>query len=112
MSAPRFRPALDAIRAFQPTGRVTPPGELLRLLAANESPYPPPGAVVRAIPEQALGINRYPATGCGALLAEISARLGVPADSVAAGCGSVGATQMLLGAVAEPGVEIVYANPS
>jgi histidinol-phosphate aminotransferase len=112
MSAPRFRPALDAIRAFQPSGRVTPPGELLRLLAANESPYPPPDAVVRAIHEQALGVNRYPDNGCGALLAEISAHLGVPADSVVAGCGSVGATQMLLAAVAEPGVEIVYADPS
>lgn len=65
--------------------------------------------MVKAIEEAALDVNRYPDNNCVALTAEISARFGVAEDEIAVGCGSVGVSQMLLEAVAEPGAEVMYA---
>jgi histidinol-phosphate aminotransferase len=57
----------------------------------------------------AAGANRYPDNGAVALTEAIAHRYGVPTTHVAVGCGSVGVTQQLLTAAAEPGAEVLYA---
>ncbi|MFD6925123.1 histidinol-phosphate transaminase [Streptomyces sp. NPDC059944] len=106
---PRIRSALDKLVSFKQSRSVRSPEGHTFPLAANESPYEPIPAVVQAIHEAALGINRYPDNGCADLISEISARFAVPEDDVAVGCGSVGVSRMLLEAVAEPGGEVLYA---
>ncbi|MFJ9078326.1 histidinol-phosphate transaminase [Streptomyces sp. NPDC102278] len=109
MPEPTFRSVLDRLVNFKPGAPVRSPEGRTYPLAANESPYGPLPAVVKAIEEAALGVHRYPDNNCVELTAEISARFGVAEDEIAVGCGSVGVSQMLLEAVAEPGTEVMYA---
>ena len=106
---PRFRPVLDGFVAYKP-GRVpsSPDGRSFKL-ASNESPFGPLPSVVEVIATAAGDVNRYPDNGAQTLIAAISARFGVPAEHIAVGCGSVGVTQQLLGAAAEPGGQVLYA---
>ncbi|RFS86824.1 histidinol-phosphate transaminase [Actinomadura spongiicola] len=108
-TTPRFRSVLDRFVAYKP-GKVamSPEGRSFKL-SSNESPHGPLPSVVDAIGEAAKNVNRYPDNNATALTEAIAAHYGVPADHVAVGCGSVGMTQMLLEAVAEPGAEVVYA---
>ncbi|WP_329185295.1 histidinol-phosphate transaminase [Streptomyces sp. NBC_01428] len=106
---PRIRSALDRLVSFKQGQSPRSPEGHAFPLSANESPYEPIPAVVRAIQEAALGVNRYPDNTCADLISEISSRFAVPEDSIAVGCGSVGVSQMLLEAVAEPGGEVLYA---
>jgi histidinol-phosphate aminotransferase len=107
--SPRFRPVLDQFAAYKP-GRLPsgPDGRAFKL-SSNESPYGPLPSVVKVITEAVTSINRYPDNGATELTEAIADRFGVPAAHVAVGCGSVGVTQQLLAAVAEPGAEVVYA---
>ncbi|MET7679217.1 histidinol-phosphate transaminase [Streptomyces sp. NPDC005423] len=105
---PRFRSVLDRMVSYRPSTAPPAPGPTYRL-AANESPYGPPDAVLAAIGRAAAQANLYPDNGCSALTGEIAERFGVGADQVAVGCGSVGVAQTLMAAVAEPGAEVVYA---
>ncbi|MFI1026989.1 histidinol-phosphate transaminase [Streptomyces sp. NPDC020951] len=107
-----FRSVLDAIAGYRPSSPVRSPDGRSYQLAANESADEPLPAVVRAIAEAALTVNRYPDNSCAELIAGISGAFGLPEDAVAVGCGSVAVTQMLLAAVAEPGVEVLYARRS
>ncbi|WRZ89686.1 histidinol-phosphate transaminase [Streptomyces sp. NBC_01007] len=106
---PRIRSAFDKLVSYKQGKSVRSPEGHAFPLSANESPYEPIPAVVQAIQEAALGINRYPDNSCADLISEISARFAVPEDTIAVGCGSVGVSQMLLEAVAEPGGEVLYA---
>jgi histidinol-phosphate aminotransferase len=106
---PRFRSVLDRFAAYKPGKTVVSPGGRSYKLSSNESPFGPLPSVLEAIGEAARRVNRYPDNNGTALVEAISARFGVPADHVAVGCGSVGVTQMLLEAVAEPGTEVLYA---
>jgi histidinol-phosphate aminotransferase len=106
---PRFRSVIDRIVSYRPSAPVRSPLGHSYQLSANESPYPPLPSVLEAINRAALEANRYPDNACAELIAEISARFAVPEDAVAVGCGSVGVTQMLLEAVAEPGAQVLYA---
>jgi histidinol-phosphate aminotransferase len=54
-------------------------------------------------------VNRYPDNGAADLTEAIARRHGVPPQHIAVGCGSVGVTQQLLAAAAEPGTEVLYA---
>jgi histidinol-phosphate aminotransferase len=107
--SPRFRPVLDQFTGYKP-GRVPsgPDGRTFKL-SSNESPYGPLPSVVKVIAEAANNVNRYPDNGAAELTDAIAQRFDVPASDVAVGCGSVGVTQQLLAAVAEPGAEVVYA---
>ncbi|GAA4618573.1 histidinol-phosphate transaminase [Actinoallomurus liliacearum] len=107
--SPRFRSVLDDYVAYKP-GKVarSPEGRSFKL-SSNESPYGPLPSVLTAIGEAGGLVNRYPDNGCVALIEAIAERFGVPPEHVAVGCGSVGVAQMLLEAVGEPGVEVVYA---
>jgi histidinol-phosphate aminotransferase len=54
-------------------------------------------------------MNRYPDMGSSALYTALSARLGVPANDLAAATGSVALIYQLLSAFCDPGDEVVYA---
>ncbi|WP_149260527.1 histidinol-phosphate transaminase [Actinomadura sp. K4S16] len=108
-TTPRFRSVLDRFVAYKPGKVVVSPEGRSFKLSSNESPHGPLPSVVEAIGEAARNVNRYPDNNATALTEAIASFCGVPADHVAVGCGSVGMTQMLLEAVAEPGAEVVYA---
>src|SRR6185437_10253325 len=110
MSAtPRFRPVLDSYDPCQPGKAPEAPGGRSFKLSSNESPYGPLPSVVAVIAAAASDLNRYPDHGAAELTSALAARLGVPDAHVAVGCGSVGLTQQLLSATAEPGTEVTYA---
>jgi histidinol-phosphate aminotransferase len=77
-------------------------------LASNEVPYGPLPGVVDAIVEAASGVHRYPDMGVVALRDKLAQRLGVPAERVVTGCGSVALAEHLVRATTLPGEEIVY----
>ncbi|RSN64087.1 MULTISPECIES: histidinol-phosphate transaminase [Actinomadura] len=108
-TTPRFRSVLDRFTAYKPGKVVTSPDGRSFKLSSNESPEGPLPSVLDAIADAARNVNRYPDNNATALTEAIAGFCGVPADHVAVGCGSVGVSQMLLEAVAEPGAEIVYA---
>ncbi|SNS65135.1 histidinol-phosphate transaminase [Actinomadura mexicana] len=108
-TTPRFRSVLDRFVAYRPGKVVVSPDGRSFKLSSNESPHGPLPSVVEAIGEAARNVNRYPDNNATSLTEAIASFCGVPADHVAVGCGSVGMTQMLLEAVAEPGAEVVYA---
>jgi histidinol-phosphate aminotransferase len=103
--APRFRSVLDSFVSYKPGG-----GEAAAArLCSNESPYGPLPSVLDVIASAAGGLNRYPDNGSAELTHALAERHGVPDAHVAVGCGSVGLTQQLLAATAEPGAEVLYA---
>ncbi|MFV2172580.1 histidinol-phosphate transaminase [Actinomadura sp. LOL_016] len=108
-NTPRFRSVLDRFVAYKPGKVVTSPDGRSFKLSSNESPEGPLPSVLDAIADAARNVNRYPDNNATSLTEAIAGFCGVPADHVAVGCGSVGVSQMLLEAVAEPGAEIVYA---
>ncbi len=106
----RIRPAVSALPAYKPgLPAAGQDGVAAYKLSSNENPYPPlPG--VLAATERALGqMNRYPDLGNAAMAVALGTRLGVPAENLAFGTGSVGVLYHLLAAVCEPGDEVVYA---
>jgi histidinol-phosphate aminotransferase len=107
--SPRFRSVLDEYVAYRPGRTARSPEGRSYKLSSNESPYGPLPSVREVIADAGGLVNRYPDNGCTALIQAIAARYGVPEEHIAVGCGSVGVTQMLLEAVGEPGVEVVYA---
>jgi histidinol-phosphate aminotransferase len=107
--SPRFRPVLDKFAPYQPGKPPSGPGGRFVKLSSNESPFGPLPSVVKIITETAGAVNRYPDNGAAELTEAIAGRFGVPASHIAVGCGSVGVAQQLLEAVAEPGVEVIYA---
>ena len=108
-SSPRFRSILDQFIPYKPGGRVERPDGRAFKLSSNESPYGPLPSVVQVITEASADVNRYPDNGAVALTEAIARRYGIPPTHIAVGCGSVGVTQQLLEAVAEPGGEVLYA---
>ena len=108
-SSPRFRSILDQFIPYKPGGRVEGPDGRAFKLSSNESPYGPLPSVVQVITEASADVNRYPDNGAVALTEAIARRYGIPPTHIAVGCGSVGVTQQLLQAAAEPGGEVLYA---
>lgn len=68
-------------------------------LSSNENPLPPLPAVLDAI-AQTTAVNRYPDPMTTALRTELSAFLGVPAEDIVTGAGSLGALNQILAAFA------------
>ena len=108
-SSPRFRSILDRFAPYRPGVAPAGPDGRSFKLSSNESPFGPLPSVVDVIVAAAGQANRYPDNGSVALTEAIASRFAVPAEHIAVGCGSVGVTQQLLAATAEPGAEIVYA---
>jgi histidinol-phosphate aminotransferase len=107
---PRPRDTIASIPAYVAGKPPTPrPGQQVFKLSSNENPYPPLPGVVEAAEAAVAVMNRYPDMGNTALYAELSDRLGVPIERLAAGTGSVAVLYHLLQAFCDPGDEVVYA---
>lgn len=78
-------------------------------LASNEVPYGPLPGVVEAVHEAMLNSHRYPDMGVVQLRDRLAERLGVAAERIVTGCGSVALAEILVKATCLPGDEIVYA---
>jgi histidinol-phosphate aminotransferase len=95
---------LEALPAYVP-GRS---GSGSVKLSSNEVPYGPLPGVVEAITAAAADTHRYPDMGVCALREAIADRVGVGADRIVTGCGSVALAEHLARAACLPGEEMVY----
>ncbi|WP_427015541.1 histidinol-phosphate transaminase [Pseudarthrobacter sp. P1] len=77
--------------------------------SSNESTVPPSPAVQSAIAAAGAGVNRYPSLFGDRLTAAIAGRLGVPAEQVLAGAGSLPLLAQTLGAYTGAGTDVVHA---
>ncbi|MFD6420500.1 histidinol-phosphate transaminase [Streptomyces sp. NPDC060198] len=113
---PQAPPTSEALTTQQalPTSPNPPDARIQapHALAANENPYPPLPAVQEYLRDFLGTVNRYPDRGATELAGALAERLGVPAERIATGAGSVGVTQHLLQALLRDGGEVVYAWPS
>jgi histidinol-phosphate aminotransferase len=101
----RTRADLASLPSYVP-GR-TIPGAIK--LASNEVSAGPLPSVVKAIADAATAINRYPDSGCTELTGRLADKLGVPADHLAIGCGSVTLCQQLVQATCTENDEVLFA---
>lgn len=85
----------------------SPAPEALARLASNESPFPPLPSVVEAITRRATDVNRYPEPTSATLRARLAAHLGVDADWVTTGAGSVALLWQVAQTFVDAGREIV-----
>ncbi|HEX2144254.1 MAG TPA: histidinol-phosphate transaminase [Glycomyces sp.] len=99
-----LRADLESIPRYVP-GKAIPDAVKL---SSNEVPYGPLPGVVDAITEAAEGVHRYPDLGVVALRGVLAERLGLPADRIVTGTGSVALIGHLMAAIASPGGEVVY----
>jgi histidinol-phosphate aminotransferase len=116
---PRFRSDLAAIRPYVPGRPVEEVAFEIGLrsdeivnLASNESPEGPFPGVVEAAAAVLAGSNRYPDNDNRHLTGALSEFLGVPADHLWFGNGSVALLSHIALAVGGPGTSSVYAWPS
>ncbi|MCP3989129.1 MAG: histidinol-phosphate transaminase [Actinomycetia bacterium] len=113
MSVGRVRPSVAALPAYRP-GKAAVQAEQEHgisnaiKLASNENPYPPAPSVIEAITAAASGVNRYPDHLAVELRHTIASWVGVEAEQVTAGCGSVGLLRQICMAYVDPGDEVVY----
>ncbi|MFC3492218.1 histidinol-phosphate transaminase [Glycomyces rhizosphaerae] len=103
MSDP-LREDLESIPRYVP-GKAIPDAVKL---SSNEVPYGPLPGVVEAVTEAAETVHRYPDLGVVKLRDVLSQRLGLPAERIVTGTGSVALIGHLMQAVARPGSEVVY----
>lgn len=101
---PQLRPAVDALPAYVPGARA---GATSFKLSSNENPFPVHPAVLAAIVDAAQDTNRYPDMHASELCEAIAGMLGVRAEEVVAGNGSVAVLAHVLGAFVDAGDEVV-----
>ncbi|MGH3357347.1 MAG: aminotransferase class I/II-fold pyridoxal phosphate-dependent enzyme, partial [Nocardioidaceae bacterium] len=77
-------------------------------LSSNELPHSPSAAVVDEMAAALPSANRYPSVTNQLLVGRIAATVGVGADRVVVGAGSIAVLQQLLLAVADPGRAAVF----
>jgi histidinol-phosphate aminotransferase len=104
-----IRPEVRALTAYH----VDPAASPVKL-DANESPFAPSPGLEAAIVEafRGLPIHRYPDPEASELRKVLARRLGVPAEQLILGNGSDELIQMLLMAVAGPGVTVMAPVPT
>src|SRR5258705_10085410 len=100
------RADLDNLPEYVPGRSV--PGAIK--LASNEVPYGPLPGVAEAVAEAVASSHRYPDMGAVSLRDTLAQRLGVAADRIATGCGSVALAQHLATATRRDDDEIVFAR--
>ncbi|HEV7171641.1 histidinol-phosphate transaminase [Pedococcus sp.] len=106
----RLRAALDQVPAYVPGKPASAPeGVTAYKVSSNENPYPPLPSVLDVIRDAAGAVNRYPDMAVTALTQALADRLGVPAEHLATGTGSVGVLGQIVQATCDPGDEVVYA---
>jgi histidinol-phosphate aminotransferase len=105
-----LRATLDEIPAYVP-GKAAPAqeGRTTYKLSSNENPYPPLPAVQAVVEQAAASMNRYPDMFATRLVEAIADHLGVPAECVATGTGSVGVLGQIVAATCGEGDEVVFA---
>ncbi len=101
-----LRRALAELPPYVPGARAAV-GAAAYKLSSNENPYPPLPAVMAAIADASVDVNRYPDMYATELVSTIASRLGVADECVVAGCGSVAVLEHVLAAVCEAGDEVV-----
>ncbi|PYF99038.1 histidinol-phosphate aminotransferase [Georgenia satyanarayanai] len=104
----RFRADIDSLPAYVP-GQRPPAGRSAYKLSSNENPFPPSSAVLSAVIDAAADLNRYPDMAATALTAAIAGHVGVDAERVVVGNGSVAVLETVLQAACRPGDEVVHA---
>ncbi len=109
-TSPRLRAALDAVPSYRP-GRPPAPldGVTAFKISSNENPYPPLPSVLAVVADAAARMNRYPDMACAELTAALARYVGVPADCIATGTGSVGVLGQIIQSTCAEGDEVVYA---
>jgi histidinol-phosphate aminotransferase len=100
-----LRAAIAALPAYVPGAR--PTGAAWKL-SSNENPYPPLTSVLAAIQSAATDVNRYPDMYATELVETVAGYVGVDAEQVVVGNGSVAVLQHVLEAVVEPGDEVLF----
>jgi histidinol-phosphate aminotransferase len=106
----RLREALAAVPAYKPGApTVAREGVTAYKISSNENPYPPLPSVLKVVQDAALQMNRYPDMAVTDLTQALARRLGVPAERVATGTGSVGVLGQIIAATCDPGDEVIYA---
>jgi histidinol-phosphate aminotransferase len=107
---PRLRGALAGIPVYRPGAPAQPAdGVAAYKISSNENPYPPLPSVARVIADAVTRVNRYPDAFASGVIAALADRLGVPAEHVVAGTGSVGVLGQVFLATVGAGDEVVYA---
>ncbi|QGH70754.1 histidinol-phosphate transaminase [Pseudactinotalea sp. HY158] len=102
----RLRPALEGLPAYVAGKRAE--GPRVFKLSSNEVAHPPLPAVVAAIADAAVDVNRYGQMAAEDLSADLAERLRVDADAVLAGNGSVALIELVVRSAAADGDEVVY----
>ena len=106
----RLREALAAVPAYKPGGpTVAHEGVTAYKISSNENPYPPLPSVLKVVHDAALQMNRYPDMAVTELTRKLAQQLGVPAEHIATGTGSVGVLGQIIAATCDPGDEVIYA---
>lgn len=98
------RADLDALPSYV-AGRSVP-GAIK--LSSNEAPGGPLPSVAKAIAEASAQVNRYPDTAATELTHRLAAKLDLPTERVAVGCGSVSLCQQLVQALCAAGEEVIF----
>ncbi|TPG17278.1 histidinol-phosphate transaminase [Pedococcus bigeumensis] len=106
----QLRSALDQVPAYVPGKSASAPeGVTAYKISSNENPYSPLPSVLEVVREAAGSINRYPDMAVTELTQVLADTLGVPAEHIATGTGSVGVLGQVIAATCDPGDEVVYA---
>lgn len=104
---PTLRGAVAGLPSYVPGRRSA--GAHIAALASNESHYEPLPAAITAVAEAAGRMNRYPDMAAVELRERIARHLGVTAEEVAVGPGSVGVLQQIITGLCDAGDEVVFA---
>lgn len=104
---PTLRAAVTGLPSYVPGRRSL--GADIAALASNESHYEPLPAATAAVAEAAGRMNRYPDMAAVELRERIARHLGVTAEEVAVGPGSVGVLQQIITGLCDAGDEVVFA---
>ena len=102
-----LRPQIASLPAYVPGARAAA-GAAAFKLSSNENPHAVLPAVMAAIVDAAADTNRYPDMYATELVAALAAQVGVGADQVVVGNGSVAVLGHILAAVVNPGDEVIY----
>ena len=112
-----FRSGIRATRPYTPGKPIEEVQRELGLesvikLASNENPEGPLPAVLEAIAQAALEINRYPDAACHYLTGALAAHLEVDPSALILGNGSNEVIDMLIRSLISPGENVVYSECS
>lgn len=104
---PTLRRAVTGLPSYVPGRRGA--GVDVAALASNESHYEPLPAAAAAVAEAAGKMNRYPDSAAVELRERLARHLGVTAEEVAVGPGSVGVLQQIITGLCDAGDEVIFA---